>query len=773
MKIIKQNGLVTDLDLRKIQTRIKKASVGLKVQPDEVAQKVTAGVADNMSTKDVDNLIARVAAGMTNHHPDYSKLAANICVSRHHKQTNDDFLKTMKELFYKGVVTETLLQKIKDNYPTIKKTIDYTRDYNFDYFGWCTLEEIYLLKFEGKVYERPQDMYMRVALHLIDDIDEAMKYYEYVSTQHISPATPILLNSGTKNGSLISCNLTFLKDDSREGILQTLTNISMSSAASEGIGLAIHNLRSKESFVGANGKAGGALKFAKMVNENMRFFNQKGVRPGACAIYIEPWHKDVLDILDIRKNTGKDEERARDLFLALWIPDNFMRAVEEKADWYLFCPNDIKKAGLKAFHEIYGEEYEAEYQKAVELGLGKKFEGGAEQIWLRILAAQQETGVPYILFKDHINKKSAQKNIGVIKSSNLCAEITLFSDADTTAQCILSSLPLQKYLVNGKFDYNALEESLYYIVKSLNKVIDTNDYSSKEARKGGEEQRALAIGVQGLADLFAELKLPFVCEESRKLNKEIFEAIYFYALKASCQLAKEQGRTYKYFEGSPASQGILQFDMWGLTEDNLSGMFDWNALKADIKTYGLLNSNVTGNMPTASSANVIGSNEAFEPFTYNMYTRKVKAGEFVILNKYMVRHLEEEGLWNDYIKSEIIKNNGSIQNIPVIEESVKAIYKTVYEISQKDLLSMSVERAPFVDQTQSQNIFMSKEKRNVKMLTSSHFYAWRNGLKTGQYYLRSEAINMKAQHLGVDLTKVLDAKIATSSGEFDCFGCSS
>jgi ribonucleotide reductase alpha subunit len=354
----------------------------------------------------------------------------------------------------------------------------------------------------------------------------------------------------------------------------------------------------------------------------------------------------------------------------------------------------------------------------------------------------------------------------------------------------LSSLPLQKYLVekdvvrfdaddkgqNSKikvFDYNALEESLYYIVKSLNKVVDTNDYSSKEARKGGEEQRALAIGVQGLADLFAELKISFTSEEARALNKKIFEAIYFYALKASCQLAKEQERNYKYFEGSPASEGILQFDMWGLNENDLSGLFDWNSLKEDIKKYGLLNSNVTGEMPTASSANVIGSNEAFEPFTYNMYTRKVKAGEFVLLNKYMVRHLEEENLWNDYIKSEIIKNNGSIQNIPVIEDSIKEIYKTVYEISQKELLSMSADRAPFVDQTQSQNIFMSKEKRTVKTLTSSHFYAWERGLKTGQYYLRSGAIDMKAQHLGMDLTKTLDESIATSNGEFDCFGCSS
>lgn len=768
MKIVKRNGVKMDFNPTKILKRIKTQAEGLKVDCDDLFVKVTQGIADNMSTKSVDDLIARTAAGLTTTHPDYSKLAANVCISRHHKDTHDDFLKTAKELFYKNVITEELLNKIKDNVQIIRENIDYKRDYHFDYFGWSTLEEIYLLKFEEKVYERPQDMYMRVALHLNEDINEAIEYYHLISQQLISPATPILLNSGTKNGSLVSCNLTWLKEDSREGILQTLSNISMASAAAEGIGLGLSNLRSKDSFVGANGKAGGLLKMAKMVNEHMRFFNQKGKRPGACALYIEPWHRDIFDVLDIRKNIGKDEERARDLFLALWIPDNFMRAVKEDTDWYLFCPNDIRKAGLKPLYEIYGEEYEVEYQKAVELGIGKKIK--ATDLWLKILDSQMETGVPYMLYKDHINRKSAQKNIGTIKSSNLCAEITLYSDAFTTAQCILSSIPLQKFLKNGKFDYELLEKAIFYIVKTLNMVIEKNDYSSEEAKKGAREQRALAIGVQGLADLFAILRISFTSDEAKKLNKEIFEAIYYFGLKASCQLAKERNETYPYFEGSPASQGILQFDMWGLADDDLSGKFDWYSLKSQIQKHGLLNANITGDMPTASSAIAIGSNEMYEPFTYNMYTRKTKSGEFVVLTKYLVQHLEELGLWNDMIKSQLIKDNGSIQNIPVIEDSVKEIYKTVYEISQKEILSMSADRAPFVDQTLSQNIYMSKP--TVGKLTSSHFYAWERGLKTGQYYLRSEAINLKAQHLGVDLTKTLDGSIAQSNGDYECVGCS-
>lgn len=771
IQILKRNGLEVEFNPSKILTRIKKASKGLKVDADDLFLKVTQGIADKMTTKSMDDLISRTAAGLTSRHPDYSKLASNICVSRHHKETNSDFLKTMKELYYAGVVTNSFLDKVKENIDLFQKEIDYHRDYNFDYFGWCTLEEVYLLKVEDKIYERPQDMYMRVAIHLNDEVSDILAYYNLISTQKISPATPILLNSGTKNGSLISCNLTYNIGDTRDGLLDTYKNICTASSAAEGIGLAMHNIRSKDSYVGGNGKAGGLLKYIKQVNEGMRFFNQRGKRPGACAIYIEPWHKDVEDVLEIRKNTGKDELRARDLFLALWIPDLFMKTVYEDGVWYKFCPNDIKKAGLKAFDTIYGEEFEAEYFKAVELGIGKPTQ--AKEMWFKILDAQIETGVPYILFKDAINRKSAQKNIGTIKSSNLCAEITLFSDPETTAQCILSSIPLQKFLKDGAIDYKAMKSAVHYIVKSLNKVVDTNKYSSKQAKKGGTDQRALAIGVQGLADLFAELGYSFTSSEAKALNKEVFEAIYFFALESSNQLAKEQGRTYPFFEGSPASEGILQFDMWGLTEADLSGKWDWSKLKENIKKYGLLNSNLTGLMPTASSANLIGSNECFEAFTYNMYKRKVKAGEFIILNKHLVRDLEKAGLWNDVIRGEIIKNSGSIQDIPVIEDELKEKYKTVYEIKQKEIITMCAERAPFIDQTQSMNIFMANP--TVSTLTSSHFYAWRQGLKTGMYYLRSEPIDMRAKHLGEDLTKVEQAHTPSPNSESDisCFGCSS
>lgn len=769
MKITKRNGVKEEFNPNKILTRIKKASKGLKVDADQLYIKVVQGMASEMSSKSIDGLMARTAAGMAISHPDYAKVASNVSVSRLHKETYGDFLKTVKELYYKGIISETLKNKAKQYSEEISKAIDYSRDYNFNYFGWSTLEEVYLLKFENVIYERPQDMYMRVALHLHDDISEVLAYYELVSTQKISPATPILLNSGTKNGSLISCNLTYNIGDTSEGLLQTFTNICKASSASEGIGLAMHNIRSKDTFVGGgSGKAGGLLKYAKVVNEGMRFWNQMGKRPGACAIYIEPWHRDIFDVLDIRKNTGIDEERARDLFLALWIPNNFMKAVKEDTDYYLFCPNDIQKAGLKAFDTIYDVEFEQEYAKAVTLGIGKQIK--AKELWVRILDAQMETGVPYMLYKDHVNNKSAQKNIGTVKSSNLCAEVIQYSDKDTTAQCVLSSLPLQKYLVKGKFDYKALEISINVIVRSLNKVIDTNKYSSKQGKKGAEEQRALAIGVQGFADLLAELDLPFTSDGAKKINKEVFEAIYYFALKASNEMAKENNNVYKYFKGSPASEGILQWGMWGLTSSDLSGMWDWDSLIESIKEHGLLNSLLTAEMPTASSANVIGSNEAFEPYTFNMYTRKTKAGEFVIINPHMVRDLEREGMWNESMRNEIVLNNGSVQNIPVLEQHFKDKYKTAYELSQKELLSMSRDRAPFVDQTQSMNIFMASP--TIGKLTSSHFYAWEQGLKTGMYYLRSQPINMRAQHLGVDLTKQLEVDNSNKSSEFECFGCS-
>ena len=767
MEIVKRNGSTMEFNPSKILTRIKKQSEGLKVNPDELFIKVTQGIGDGITTNQIDDLIAITADSLSHKHSDYSKLAANIFISRLHKETEENYFKLIKRLKNNGIVNESLYNKVKENFEVIQKAIDYSRDYMFDYFACSRLKEIYLLKERDEIVERPQHMYMRVALTVTETIEDAIKYYNLVSTHKISPATPISINGGTNDQSMISCNLTMSKGDNTPDLLQTLANISISSSRAEGIGLALHNIRSKESYVGkGGGKAGGLLKYLKVVNESLRFWNQKGKRPGAAAVYLEPWHKDVADLIEIRKE-GADELRSRDMFAALWIPDNFMRAVESNGDWYLFCPNDLLKNGIKPLWEVYGEEYEEEYNKAVGLGIGNKIK--AQSLWKKILEAQIETGVPYMTYKDHVNHKSNQQNIGTIKSSNLCSEVVLYSDAETTAQCVLSSLVLQKFVNNKTYDFKGLYDATYEVVKSLNVLIDVNDFSTKEAKKGATEQRALAIGVQGLADTFALMGYPFTSEEAKKLNKDIFETIYYASLKSSCDLAKKKGETYKFFKDSPFSKGILQYDMWNTTE--LSGLWDWDSLKADIVKYGVMNSTLTSTMPTASSASIIGSTEAIEPFFSNLYVRKVIGGEHTVVNKYLINDLEELGLWNDYIKAEIINNDGSIQEINVIPKEIREKYKTVYEISQKELINMSAERAPFIDQSQSLNIFMKNP--TVGKLTSSHFHGWRLGLKTGQYYLRTEAIAMSRKQLAVETkNENEDLPKKPENSQFECFGCS-
>jgi len=770
MQVIKRNGSKIDFNPNKILSRIKKQSEGLKVNPDDVFIKVTQGIANEMTTNELDDLISVVSESLAMNHPDYSKLAANIAISKLHKETEDSFMKAIKKMYNAGLLNDSYFNKVKENIELIESTIDYKRDYHFDYFGWCSLKDIYLLKTKGNVIlERPQQMYVRVALMVTNTPEDFIEKYNDLSQQKESPATPLKMNIGTKIGQIASCNLSIVPDDSTDGLLGILNRIAVSSSKAEGIGLAISNIRSKESNVGnSNGKAGGLLKYLKVVNETLRFWNQRGKRPGSCAVYIEPWHKDIFDVLDIRKKTGQEELRARDLFTALWIPDNFMRAIEANGDWYLFCPHDIKLAGLKPLYEIYGDEYEAEYNKAVELGIGTKIK--AHDLWLKILEAQIETGMPYMCFKDHANKKSNQKNIGVIHSSNLCAEIMEVTDAKTTAICTLTSIPLQKFVVDGKYDFLGLGKVTRSITKSLNIALEVNEYSTEEGRKGGLEQRALGIGTQGLADVFAILKLEFTGAEARKLNKEIYETIYFNALRESCNLAKESGLTYDGYEGSPISEGIFQWEMWGLTEADLSGMYDWAGLRADILLYGVRNSLVTCEPPTASSARVIGSNEAFEAFTSNLYVRRVTGGEFAMVNKHLVRDLEAEGLWNRETLSELIKNEGSVQNIPTISQEIKNRYKTVWELSQKALIEMSAERGPFIDQSQSLNIFFSTP--TVGKLTTSHMLSWKLGLKTGQYYLRSESVEMKAKHLAIDVSKQKEVERPTES-QFECVGCSS
>jgi len=772
LQIQKRDNRLVSFAPKKILDRIKRTAKGLKVNDTEIFVKVITSMPTEgiISTNELDKLIAEISSSYTTTHYDYSKLAANVAISSYHKSTEVSFYDTMLLLRNEGVVNGRLIEII-DEYgkEKIQEVIDNEKDYNFDYFAWKTLQEIYLLKnSKGVLVERPQHMYMRIALWLTKTFEDAKEYYQLLSEQLISPATPIMINSGTKIPQLASCVLTYNESDSREGLLSTLKDISVYSADAAGIGLCMSNIRSKESKISTSGgNAGGLLKYLKIVNESLRFFNQQGRRPGSCAVYIEPWHKDIFDFLDIKKNTGAEEFRARDIFTALWVPDNFMKAIENDSDWYLFCPNDIKKAGLKAFDTIFGEEYEKEYQKAVDLGIGKKVK--PNEILKKIIESQIETGVPYIAFKDHANKKSNHKNIGTIKQSNLCIEILQYTDAETTAICTLSSQILKNYVKDKKFDFNLLFETTKSITKALNHVIDINSYSTEKGKKGGLEQRAIGIGVQGFADTLFLLDLVYTSDEAKDLNKKIWETIYFAALTASCELVKNGvHKSYKHFEGSPISKGEFQFDMWGLAKENLSGLWNWDNLREDIKKYGVCNSLVTCSMPTASSSKASNSYEMYEPIDSNLFSRRVIGGEFIIINKYLVFDLEKLGIWSEELKNELIINSGSIQNINFnnyldtedkgYEKKVKRLehliqkYKTVWEISQKELIQMASERAPFIDQTQSMNIYMANP--TTSKLYSSMRFAWEKGLKTGSYYIRTKAISTGAKHLAIDVSKI-------------------
>jgi ribonucleoside-diphosphate reductase alpha chain len=662
---------------------------------------------------------------------------------------------------------------------------------------------MYLLKTpEGKAIERPQHMYMRVALWVTKSFEQAVEYYQSLSNQLISPATPIMINAGTKTPQLASCVLKYNHGDSREGLLQTFNDISTYSSDAAGIGLCMSNIRSKESRINSSGGfAGGLLKYLKIVNEGLRFFNQQGRRPGSAAIYIEPWHKDIMDLLEIKKNTGAEEMRARDLFTSIWLPDNFMNAVKDNGDWYLFCPNDIVKAGIKPLQEAYGDEYESNYNKAVELGLGKKVK--AQTIWNKIIESQVETGVPYLCSKDSANRKTNHQNIGVIKQSNLCNEIYQYTDETTTAICTLSSMVLKNFIIKGEFNFNLLYSEVRKVVRALNKVVDINSYSTEQGRKGGLEQRAIAIGTQGLADVFYLMDYIFTSGEAKKLNKEIFETIYFAAITESMELCKSGGyKPYKFFKGSPMSKGEFQFDMWGLDYEGLSRMWDWDSLKLEVSNHGVCNSLFTAQMPVASSAKITGSFEMTEPAHSALFNRRVVGGEILIVNKYLISDFEKLGVWCEDLKNEIIMNEGSIQNINFnhyldtedknYNKKVKRIehlipkYKTIWEISQRELIDMAADRAPFIDQSQSMNIYMSNP--TLSKISSSHFHSWGKGLKTLCYYVRTKAISTGAKHLAVDISKVQKPKNVEvpkvdysnmnlppkpEGIEIDCFGCSS
>ena len=807
LRIKKRGGEDASFNPQKIYNRIKRSAKGLNVNSDEIFIKVITSVPTEgiITTKDLDKLIYEIAAAFTGSHHDYSRLASSVAISSYHKETDPSFSNTMHMLHVDGVVSNELMEIVESYGPSnIDSIINHDNDYNFDYFAWRSLSEMYLLKLpSGKVVERPQHMYMRVALWVTNTFEEAVEYYQSLSTQRISPATPIMINAGTKVPQLASCVLHYNDSDSREGLLNTMRDISTYSSDAAGIGLSMSNIRSKESRItSSGGYAGGLLKYLKIVNESLRFFNQQGRRPGSAAIYLEPWHKDIMDLLDIKKNTGAEELRARDLFTALWIPDNFMNAVKNNDDWYLFCPNDIIKAGIKPLQESYGTEYEENYQLAVNKGLGKKVK--AQEVWNKIIESQIETGVPYLCSKDNANKKTNHQNIGVIKQSNLCNEIYQYTDEKTTAICTLSSMVLKNYVKDGEFDFKGLYEETRKVVRALNKVVNINNYSTEKGRKGGLEQRAIAIGTQGLADVFYLMDYIFTSDEARKLNKEIFETIYFAAITESNRLCMDgKYEPYTHFNGSPMSQGIFQFDMWGLKEDELSGRWPWQILKENVKNYGVCNSLFTAQMPVASSAKITGSYEMTEPAHSAIFNRRVVGGEIMIVNKYLINDFEKIGIWSEDLKNEIIMNEGSIQGINFLNYldpedkrynfKVKRIerliekYKTIWEISQKSLIEMAADRAPFIDQSQSMNIYMGNP--NLSKISSSHFYGWEKGLKTLCYYVRTKAISTGAKHLAIDTSKInkpnstpeppkvdytnMNLPPKPKDSEFDCFGCSS
>ncbi len=743
MLVIKRDGRRESVKFDKVTARIEKLCYGLDmnyVNPIDVAKKVIDGIYDGVTTVELDNLAAEIAASLTTKHPDYAILAARIAISNLHKVTSKSFSNTMKRLYtYEdpktgenaSLLSKEVYEAIRKNASVLDSSIIYDRDYNYDYFGFKTLEKSYLLKLDGKIVERPQHMLMRVAIGIhTNDIDAAIETYNLLSEKWFTHATPTLFNAGTPKAQLSSCFLLTMKDDSIEGIYDTLKQCAKISQSAGGIGLSIHGVRATGSYIkGTNGTSNGIIPMLRVFNDTARYVDQGGgKRKGAFAIYLEPWHADVFEFLDLKKNHGKEELRARDLFFALWIPDLFMKRVEENGEWSLFCPNEAPN-----LDETYGKEFETLYEKYEKEGRARKTVK-AQELWFAILESQTETGTPYMLYKDAANKKSNQKNLGTIKSSNLCTEIIEYTAADEVAVCNLASLALPKFVIDGKFDHQKLYDVTYVATKNLNRIIDINYYPVEEARKSNLRHRPIGLGVQGLADVFITLRMPFESEEAKALNTDIFETIYFAAMTASKDLAKKNG-PYETFKGSPVSKGIFQFDMWGVSP--ASNRWDWDSLKKEVKQHGVRNSLLVAPMPTASTSQILGNNECFEPYTSNIYTRRVLSGEFVVVNKHLMRDLIKQGLWNDKMKNKLIEANGSVQNIKEIPQHIKDLYKTVWEIKQKSLIDMAADRGAYICQSQSFNVHM--QDPNFGKLTSMHFYAWKKGLKTGLYYLRTKA----------------------------------
>jgi ribonucleoside-diphosphate reductase alpha chain len=748
MYVIKRDGRRESVKFDKITARIEKLCYGLDqhfVQPIEVAMKVVAGIYDGVTTAELDNLAAETAASMTTRHPDYATLAARIAISNLHKTTNKSFSGTIKQLYQyidpktgenAALISKETYQVVKKHAALLDSSIIYDRDFGYDYFGFKTLEKSYLLKMDGRIAERPQHMLMRVAVGIHgEDIEAAIETYNLLSEKWFTHATPTLFNAGTPKPQLSSCFLLSMKGDSIDGIYDTLKQTAKISQSAGGIGLSIHNIRATGTYIkGTNGTSNGIIPMLRVFNDTARYVDQGGgKRKGSFAVYIEPWHADIFDFLQLKKNHGKEELRARDLFYALWVPDLFMKRVEANDTWTLMCPHECP--GLA---DTYGEAFEALYTKYEREGKGRRTVK-AQDLWFEILESQTETGTPYMLFKDAANQKSNQRNLGTIKSSNLCTEIIEYTDENEVAVCNLASLALPKYVEKGKdgylrFDHQKLYEITKVVTRNLNKIIDINYYPVEEARRSNMRHRPIGIGVQGLADAFVMLRMPFESEEAQQLNRDIFETIYFAAMEASMEEAKKHG-AYETFKGSPLSEGQFQFDLWNVTPT--SGRWNWEALRAEVVQHGVRNSLLLAPMPTASTSQILGNNECFEPFTSNIYVRRVLAGEFVVVNKHLLKDLIKLGLWNDTMKNKLITANGSVQGIADIPANVRELYKTVWEIKQKTIIDMAADRGAFICQSQSLNIHI--QDPNFGKLTSMHFHAWRKGLKTGMYYLRTKA----------------------------------
>ena len=775
MYVINRSGQRVPVEFDKITKRIEGLCFDLDrehVDPVHIAQKVIEGLYDGITTQELDELSAQTSAYLSTKHPDFSILAGRLAVSNLHRNTESSFSKNIKAMYryhnaetgkHSPLVSEELYNIVSLNHARLDSILDYERDFAYDYFGFKTLERSYLLRMNNKVVERPQQMLMRVALGLYgEDFESAFKTYNLMSKGFFTHASPTLFSSGTKKPQLSSCFLLTMKEDSIDGIYQTLNQCARISQSAGGIGLSIHNIRSKGTFIsGTNGNSNGIVPMLRVFNDTARYVDQGGgKRKGAFAVYLEPWHSDIEDFLDLKKNNGKEELRARDLFYALWVPDIFMKRVEENGLWPLFCPHECP--GLS---DSWGEKFETLFCQYEREGKFKKTVK-AQDIWFKIMESQIETGMPFMLYKDSANRKSNQQNLGTIKSSNLCTEIMEYTSHDEVAVCNLASISLPSFVEKGQFNFNLLYDVAYQVTKNLNHIIDINYYPVPEAKTSNFRHRPIGIGVQGLADTFFKMRHSFESMEARALNVEIFETIYFAAATASKDIAKIEG-PYETYNGSPISEGKFQFDLWNVPP---TGRWDWDALREEIKKYGIRNSLLTAPMPTASTSQILGNTECFEPITSNIYTRRVLSGEFTLVNKHLISDLLDLELWNKELKDKIILAKGSVQGIEEIPQDLREIYKTAWEIKQKCIVDMAADRAAFIDQSQSLNIFM--EDANYSKLSSMHFYAWKRGLKTGMYYLRTRAA-VQAIKFTVDKPSLSEQEACSLENPEDCVACGS